>query len=66
MKVEVVDRGQVVKDIKRVPARFIYFFGVADHREVPLGVVKNRMTVMRTVVEFQPFFATTFKNKMIW
>lgn len=44
MKV-VVDRGQVVKDIKRILARFISFFGVADHREVPLDVVKNRMAL---------------------
>ena len=40
----VVDRGQVVRDIRRILARFIYFFGVADPREVPLDVVKNRMT----------------------
>ena len=45
MKVEVVDQGQVVKHIKRVLARFIYLFGVADHRQVPLDVVKNRMTI---------------------
>ena len=41
----VVDRGQVVKDIKRILARFIYFFGMADHREVPLDVVKNSMAI---------------------
>ena len=34
--------SQVVKNIKRILARFIYLFGVADHREVPLDVVKNR------------------------
>ena len=45
MKEVVVDRGQVVRDIRRILARFIYLFGVADHREVPLGFVKNRMTV---------------------
>jgi len=46
VKVEVVDQGQVVKHIKRVLARFIYLFGVADDREVPLDVVvKNRMTI---------------------
>jgi hypothetical protein len=45
VKVVVVDRGQVVKDIKCILARFIYLFGVADHREVPLDVVKNRMTI---------------------
>ena len=26
--------------------RFIYFFGVSDHREVPLDVVKNRMPIV--------------------
>ena len=41
----VVDRGQVVRDIRRILARFIYLFGVADPREVPLDVVKNRMTI---------------------
>ena len=33
--------SQVVKNIKRILARFIYLFGVADHREVPLDVVKT-------------------------
>ena len=41
----VVDRGQVVRDIRRILARFIYLFGVADPREVPLDIVKNRMTI---------------------
>jgi hypothetical protein len=60
VKVVVVDRVQVAKDIKRILARFISLFGVADHREVPLDVVicKNRMTVMRTMV-----LATTYVQK---
>ena len=41
----VVDRGQVVIDMRRILARFIYLFGVADPREVPLDVVKHRMTI---------------------
>ena len=41
----VVNRGQVVRDIRRILARFIYLFGVADPREVPLDVVKNRMII---------------------
>ena len=41
----VVDQGQVVRDMRRILARFIYLFGVADPREVPLDVVKNRMTI---------------------
>ena len=52
----VVDRGQVVKDIKHILARFIYFFGVADPREVPLDV-KNRIAIVlaarRTPLEVQ-------------
>ena len=41
----VLDRCQVVKNITCILARPIYFFGVADHREVSLDVVKNRMAI---------------------
>lgn len=53
MKV-VVDRGQVVKDIERILARFLYLFGMADHREVPWArwfLASSHFWVNRTTIE---------------
>ena len=57
----VVDRGQAVRDIRHILARFIYLFGVADPREVPLDVVKNRM-IIETSCEDVPCLKFRFSD----